>query len=233
MKHTITLLMSVIFIVFLGLSGCSSNPNETPKGKPMSVPSLVPTFSPSPTHIPTRTKISSPTKTPTASLYPDFSPTQAYSRYTPNHGSFFKIAYDYPSNWDQNYQALPEYDSEEWNFWIAAAGDVTESIALSVYEYNSDKDVIKRYINTIIQNGEILDDRVINIDGYSARCIVSSEPPEYRLEGLDADNHYGIRIFMKIDKQLYDFLVFVPESEKQRDFVQVFWHMVESMKYMP
>ncbi len=83
--------------------------------------------------------------------------------------------------------------------------------------------------------GKLLDDKVINIDGFSTRWLSNELPPQVYDDNVAnaGVSTVGITILFAANHDMYWFTLSMPIKEKGGEFEQEFQTMIQGMVYIP
>jgi len=154
------------------------------------------------------------------------SSTSTLILYEPSEDSPFKITFSYPIAWQWDvlsYDLMTANiypDSRQSNIWLY----VNVNIAASPKVAMSDRMNLFLSTKTTVSQFEILEDKLVRIDGRDARWFITRA----------TDEHYiSEDIFVLCEDRFYMIGIRYPENESNPQFYEEFQSMVESIKFLP
>jgi hypothetical protein len=161
--------------------------------------------------------------------------------FVPPEGSNLGIEFDYPKKWEWVYRSdssstyvlepdkPPYFYSKNPNSSTAGMIDIGVEVGVSP---ERQEERIKSWRDTTEAVGdEILEDKIIVIDGVSARWI-SLRIPES--PNLNPDFEiYSIAVFVYENHNLYDLYLYIPSERRDGEFVRDFNRMISTIKFVP
>ncbi len=195
-------------------------------------------------------KTSEPIKPPISSMTPSVSATRttlisatpAYIRYTPGKNSVFRFEFTYPSYWSTDNKNGTLYGDVYQFFFFKEhpKQGVLSSTGISLVLSKNEADNLESRIDDLLKgiedrNGKVVEDKVINIDGISARWLSVELPPQVYNDNVAnaGEPTAGINILLASNHDLYRFTLILPVYEKGSEFEQEFQAMIQGMKYIP
>lgn len=168
--------------------------------------------------------------------------TPALVEFQPEEGSLLKITFSYPPNWswekninsDKAYEAIEALDPYPAS--DPGTGDSLRLVYLDVAVVSSPQVKMKESIDLhlegidVLDRLELLEDRTVQIDGYSARWLTIKNNYEDRSPNNIFFEEY---IYLLVGDRYYTFILYIPEDERNGQFHVEFNAMIESIKILP
>jgi hypothetical protein len=161
--------------------------------------------------------------------------------FVPPEGSNLGIEFDYPKNWEWVYRSESSsiYANEPQKPLYTPGQKPSSSLGgiidLLVYigaNQESQEKQIKFWLDaTEAIGGEILEDKMIEIDGVSSRWI-SRRIPERPRFNLDFEQ-YSIAVFAYENHNLYFLTLSIPFERREGEFVRDFNKMISTIEFVP
>lgn len=166
----------------------------------------------------------------------------AYSTYTPQANSVFNITFDYPSTWTW----VTDTDTSQFGVIITINPDVelkdvnpsTSQVTVFVDPYKSpdkaetemNRDIDDLLETIAVRQGQVLSDRVFEVDGRYARQFTEKQTI---LERWQNEPRLTEWIYILVENKYYRIHFSTAESDRNSEFGQGFDHMIESIKFIP
>ncbi len=234
---------SILILVFIGLftafGACRGQ-----KGKPSAT--LLQPIQATYTH--SLGKSSTPAPLPTQLTYTPFPsitpmPTKAvtatyiYLRYTPKENFIFRFEFEYPSRWDVEFSpdwGLDPSDADIIIYDYSVPGSwVVLTVGRHAIDYiNQD---MQQIISGAEKEGEILEDKYVNISGYQAHWFLRMMPPQPVPDKTTkkSTTMIELHVSLAVGDDGYMFSLYTPVGEENSQFAQDFRTMILDMKYNP
>ena len=163
------------------------------------------------------------------------------NHYVPPEGSNLGIEFDYPRNWEWVYQPgssriyVFEPDKPLYTPGMNPTSSLAGLIAIDVdigANPESLEEQIRFWLDATEAIGEeILEDKMIVIDGISSRWI-SSRVPERPRSNPDFEL-YSIVVFVYENHNLYVLTLTIPFEEREGEFASDFNKIISTLEFMP
>jgi hypothetical protein len=193
---------------------------------------------PTSTHaIPRITQTLSLVVTPSSNILP--TATLFFLKFIPTDNSIFRFTFEYPSRWSLEY-SVDWGNGSGWDYLTLHDKSVPNSrIVLHVLHPNNN-DVNERLENILSntkQNGKLVEDKIIRIDGYEAYWILREMPPESYpdncLENCTSTGKMEVYVSMKVGEDGYWFELTTPIGNEDSQLMKDFKTMILGMRYIP
>ena len=164
-----------------------------------------------------------------------------HKHFIPPEDSNLALEFDYPKEWEWIYKSesssIRVYDPAYPPVTINSNNEFPRSglIRLSVIN-NSNPESMNELISWYVDatqaiGGELVDDKLIDVDGVSARWL-TRRIPERRELGQDFEI-LGNIVFFFTQGKTYEISISVPYDDRDSDFMKGFEYMISSIRFIP
>ena len=161
--------------------------------------------------------------------------------YVPPEGSNLGIEFDYPRNWKWVYRSKPlsiDLFEPDKPVYISGetpassdAGVISIGVEVGISPERQDERIKSWLEATDSMEAEVLEDKMIEIDGVSARWMTSRIPE--RSEANPDFELYTIAVFVYENHNLYDLILEIPFERREGEFVHDFTKMISTIEFVP